>query len=141
MMYGMLLCVWMECFDLFDRWIYMVLFKCVLVVYGVMLFFVLLWSSGVIFVEFGLCYVFVFVFFIVCFVFVLFVLFVLVFMCKCWLLLCGEWCMVVLIGLLMMGGYLIFYLFVFECGIVFGVFVMIFGVQLIFMFVIVECCW
>lgn len=131
----------MERFDPFDRWIHMVSFKRALAAHGVTSLFVLLWSSGAIFAELGLHHASAFVFLTARFALASLVLLVLAVMRGRWLPPRGERRMAALTGLLMMGGYSIFYLLALDRGIAPGVLATILGVQPILTLAIVERRW
>ncbi len=131
----------MEHFDPFDRWIHMVSFKRALAAHGATSLFVLLWSSGAIFAELGLRHASAFVFLTARFALASLVLLALAFMRRRWLPPRGERRMAALTGLLMMGGYSIFYLLALERGIAPGVLATILGVQPILTLAIVERRW
>lgn len=131
----------MERFDPFDRWIHMVSFKRALAAHGATSLFVLLWSSGAIFAELGLRHASAFAFLTARFALASLVLLALAFMRKRWLPPRGERRMAALTGLLMMGGYSIFYLLALERGIAPGVLATILGVQPILTLAIVERRW
>ena len=139
--YGVLLRARMEHSDPFDRWIHMVSFKRALAAHGATSLFVLLWSSGAIFAELGLRHASAFVFLTARFALASLVLLGLALLRKRWLPPRGERRMAALTGLLMMGGYSIFYLLALERGIAPGVLATILGVQPIFTLAIVERRW
>ncbi|MBZ5793205.1 DMT family transporter [Burkholderia contaminans] len=119
----------------------MVSFKRALTAHGATSLFVLLWSSGAIFAELGLRHASAFVFLTARFALASLVLLGLAFVRKCWLPPRGERRMAALTGLLMMGGYSIFYLLALERGIAPGVLATILGVQPILTLAIVERRW
>ncbi|RBL66934.1 EamA family transporter, partial [Pseudomonas sp. MWU13-2625] len=119
----------------------MVSFKRALAAHGATSLFVLLWSSGAIFAELGLRHASAFVFLTARFALASLVLVGLAFLRKRWLPPRGERRMAVLAGLLMMGGYSIFYLLALERGIAPGVLATILGVQPILTLAIVERRW
>lgn len=131
----------MERFDPFDRWIHMVSFKRALAAHGATSLFVLLWSSGAIFAELGLRHASAFVFLTARFALASLVLLVPAVMRGRWLPPRGARRMAALTGLLMMGGYSIFYLLALERGIAPGVLATILGVQPILTLAIVEQRW
>lgn len=131
----------MERFDPFDRWIHMVSFKRALAAHGATSLFVLLWSSGAIFAELGLRHASAFVFLTARFALASLVLLVPAVMRGRWLPPRGARRMAALTGLLMMGGYSIFYLLALERGIAPGVLATILGVQPILTLAIVERRW
>lgn len=130
-----------ERFDPFDRWIHMVSFKRALAAHGATSLFVLLWSSGAIFAELGLRHASAFVFLTARFALASLVLLGLACMRGRWLPPRGERRVAALTGLLMMGGYSIFYLLALERGIAPGVLATILGVQPILTLAIVERRW
>ncbi|HEF5873428.1 TPA: DMT family transporter [Burkholderia cenocepacia] len=119
----------------------MVSFKRALAAHGATSLFVLLWSSGAIFAELGLRHASAFAFLSARFALASLVLLALAFMRKRWLPPRGERRMAALTGLLMMGGYSIFYLLALERGIAPGVLATILGVQPILTLAIVERRW
>lgn len=119
----------------------MVSFKRALAAHGATSLFVLLWSSGAIFAELGLRHASAFAFLTARFALASLVLLALAFMRKRWLPPRGERRMAALTGLLMMGGYSIFYLLALERGIAPGVLATILGVQPILTLAIVERRW
>lgn len=131
----------MERFDPFDRWIHMVSFKRALAAHGATSLFVLLWSSGAIFAELGLRHASAFVFLTARFALASLVLLVPAVMRGRWLPPRDARRMAALTGLLMMGGYSIFYLLALERGIAPGVLATILGVQPILTLAIVERRW
>ena len=118
----------------------MVSFKRALAAHGATSLFVLLWSSGAIFAELGLRHASAFVFLTARFALASLVLLGLALLRKRWPPR-GERRMAALTGLLMMGGYSIFYLLALERGIAPGVLATILGVQPIFTLAIVERRW
>ncbi|KVD46277.1 multidrug DMT transporter permease [Burkholderia sp. ABCPW 11] len=119
----------------------MVSFKRALAAHGATSLFVLLWSSGAIFAELGLRHASAFAFLTARFALASLVLLALAFVRKRWLPPHGERRMAALTGLLMMGGYSIFYLLALERGIAPGVLATILGVQPILTLAIVERRW
>ncbi|WP_175725398.1 DMT family transporter [Burkholderia ambifaria] len=119
----------------------MVSFKRALAAHGVTSLFVLLWSSGAIFAELGLRHASAFVFLTARFALASLVLLVLAVMRGRWLPPRGERRMAALTGLLMMGGYSIFYLLALDQGIAPGVLATILGVQPIVTLAMVERRW
>ncbi|MBJ9619118.1 DMT family transporter [Burkholderia multivorans] len=119
----------------------MVSFKPALRAHGATSLFVLLWSSGAIFAELGLRHASAFVFLAARFALVSLVLLVLARLRGRWLPPRGERRMTVLTGVLMMGGYSIFYLLALERGIAPGVLATILGVQPILTLAFVERRW
>ncbi|MEB2540146.1 DMT family transporter [Burkholderia cenocepacia] len=119
----------------------MVSFKRALAAHGATSLFVLLWSSGAIFAELGLRHASAFAFLTARFALASLVLLALAFLRKRWLPPRGERRMAALTGLLMMGGYSIFYLLALERGIAPGVLATILGVQPILTLAIVERRW
>ncbi|MBU9222447.1 DMT family transporter [Burkholderia multivorans] len=119
----------------------MVSFKPALRAHGATSLFVLLWSSGAIFAELGLRHASAFVFLAARFALASLVLLVLARLRGRWLPPRGERRMTVLIGVLMMGGYSIFYLLALERGIAPGVLATILGVQPILTLAFVERRW
>ncbi|AXK66871.1 DMT family transporter [Burkholderia sp. IDO3] len=119
----------------------MVSFKRALAAHGATSLFVLLWSSGAIFAELGLRHASAFVFLTARFALASLVLLALAGMRGRWLPPRGERRMAALTGLLMMGGYSIFYLLALERGIAPGVLATILGVQPILTLAIVERRW
>ncbi|WP_175871679.1 DMT family transporter [Burkholderia sp. BCC0397] len=119
----------------------MVSFKRALAAHGATSLFVLLWSSGAIFAELGLRHASAFAFLTARFALASLVLLALAFMRKRWLPPRGERRMAALTGLLMMGGYSIFYLLALERGIAPGVLATILGVQPILTLALVERRW
>ncbi|WP_334047323.1 DMT family transporter [Burkholderia cepacia] len=119
----------------------MVSFKRALAAHGATSLFVLLWSSGAIFAELGLRHASAFVFLTARFALASLVLLGLAFVRKRWLPPRGERRMSALTGLLMMGGYSIFYLLALERGIAPGVLATILGVQPILTLALVERRW
>ncbi|RQR48523.1 DMT family transporter [Burkholderia sp. Bp9140] len=119
----------------------MVSFKRALAAHGVTSLFVLLWSSGAIFAELGLRHASAFVFLTARFALASLVLLVLATLRGRWLPPRGERRMAALTGLLMMGGYSIFYLLALDRGIAPGVLATILGVQPILTLAIVERRW
>jgi len=102
---------------------------------------VLLWSSGAIFAELGLRHASAFVFLTARFALASLVLLVLAVMRGRWLPPRGERRMAALTGLLMMGGYSIFYLLALDQGIAPGVLATILGAQPIVTLAMVERRW
>ncbi|MCA8410537.1 MAG: DMT family transporter [Burkholderia multivorans] len=119
----------------------MVSFKPALRAHGATSLFVLLWSSGAIFAELGLRHASAFVFLAARFALASVVLLVLARLRGRWLPPRGERRMTVLTGVLMMGGYSIFYLLALERGIAPGVLATILGVQPILTLAFVERRW
>ncbi|MBU9489538.1 DMT family transporter [Burkholderia multivorans] len=119
----------------------MVSFKPALRAHGATSLFVLLWSSGAIFAELGLRHASAFVFLAARFALASLVLLVLACLRGRWLPPRGERRMTVLTGVLMMGGYSIFYLLALERGIAPGVLATILGVQPILTLAFVERRW
>ncbi|MCO8577455.1 DMT family transporter [Burkholderia multivorans] len=119
----------------------MVSFKPALRAHGATSLFVLLWSSGAIFAELGLRHASAFVFLAARFALASLVLLVLARSRGHWLPPRGERRMTVLTGVLMMGGYSIFYLLALERGIAPGVLATILGVQPILTLAFVERRW
>ena len=119
----------------------MVSFKPALRAHGATSLFVLLWSSGAIFAELGLRHASAFVFLAARFALASLVLLVLARLRGRWLPPRGERRMTVLTGVLMMGGYSIFYLLALERGIEPGVLATILGVQPILTLAFVERRW
>ncbi|KVC50732.1 DMT family transporter [Burkholderia diffusa] len=119
----------------------MVSFKRALAAHGATSLFVLLWSSGAIFAELGLRHASAFVFLTARFALASLVLLVPAVMRGRWLPPRGARRMAALTGLLMMGGYSIFYLLALERGIAPGVLATILGVQPILTLAIVERRW
>ncbi|MBU9344893.1 DMT family transporter [Burkholderia multivorans] len=119
----------------------MVSFKPALRAHGATSLFVLLWSSGAIFAELGLRHASAFVFLAARFALASLVLLVLARLRRRWLPPRGERRMTVLTGVLMMGGYSIFYLLALERGIAPGVLATILGVQPILTLAFVERRW
>ncbi|WP_063550662.1 DMT family transporter [Burkholderia territorii] len=119
----------------------MVSFKRALAAHGVTSLFVLLWSSGAIFAELGLRHASAFVFLTARFALASLVLLVPAIMRGRWLPPRGARRMAALTGLLMMGGYSIFYLLALERGVAPGVLATILGVQPILTLAIVERRW
>ncbi|MBU9665772.1 DMT family transporter [Burkholderia multivorans] len=119
----------------------MVSFKPALRAHGATSLFVLLWSSGAIFAELGLRHASAFVFLAARFALASLVLLVLARLRGRWLPPRGERRMAVLTGVLMMGGYSIFYLLALERGIAPGVLATILGVQPILTLAFVERRW
>ncbi|KGC09096.1 MULTISPECIES: DMT family transporter [Burkholderia] len=119
----------------------MVSFKRALAAHGATSLFVLLWSSGAIFAELGLRHASAFAFLTARFALASLVLLALAFVRRRWLPPRGERRMAALTGLLMMGGYSIFYLLALERGIAPGVLATILGVQPILTLAIVERRW
>ncbi|AOJ26427.1 DMT family transporter [Burkholderia seminalis] len=119
----------------------MVSFKRALAAHGATSLFVLLWSSGAIFSELGLRHASAFAFLTARFALASLVLLALAVMRKRWLPPRGERRMAALTGVLMMGGYSIFYLLALERGIAPGVLATILGVQPILTLAIVERRW
>ncbi|KVV58422.1 multidrug DMT transporter permease [Burkholderia territorii] len=119
----------------------MVSLKRALAAHGVTSLFVLLWSSGAIFAELGLRHASAFVFLAARFALASVVLLVPAIMRGRWLPPRGARRMAALTGLLMMGGYSIFYLLALERGIAPGVLATILGVQPILTLAIVERRW
>ncbi|AOI80235.1 DMT family transporter [Burkholderia sp. NRF60-BP8] len=119
----------------------MVPFKRALAAHGATSLFVLLWSSGAIFAELGLRHASAFAFLTARFALASLVLLALAFVRRRWLPPRGERRMAALTGLLMMGGYSIFYLLALERGIAPGVLATILGVQPILTLAIVERRW
>ncbi|MBU9358356.1 DMT family transporter [Burkholderia multivorans] len=119
----------------------MVSFKPALRAHGATSLFVLLWSSGAIFAELGLRHASAFVFLAARFALASLVLLVLARRRGRWLPPRGERRMTVLTGVLMMGGYSIFYLLALERGIAPGVLATILGVQPILTLAFVERRW
>ncbi|WP_175877710.1 DMT family transporter [Burkholderia sp. BCC0097] len=119
----------------------MVSFKRALAAHGATSLFVLLWSSGAIFAELGLRHASAFAFLTARFALASLVLLALARMRGRWLPPRGERRMAALTGLLMMGGYSIFYLLALERGIAPGVLATILGVQPILTLAIVERHW
>ncbi|KWO69131.1 DMT family transporter [Burkholderia territorii] len=119
----------------------MVSLKRALAAHGVTSLFVLLWSSGAIFAELGLHHASAFVFLTARFALASLVLLVPAIMRGRWLPPRGARRMAAMTGLLMMGGYSIFYLLALERGIAPGVLATILGVQPILTLAIVERRW
>ncbi|EKS9914257.1 DMT family transporter [Burkholderia multivorans] len=119
----------------------MVSFRPALRAHGATSLFVLLWSSGAIFAELGLRHASAFVFLAARFALASLVLLVLARLRGRWLPPRGERRMTVLTGVLMMGGYSIFYLLALERGIAPGVLATILGVQPILTLAFVERRW
>ncbi|MBU9134617.1 DMT family transporter [Burkholderia multivorans] len=119
----------------------MVSFKPALRAHGATSLFVLLWSSGAIFAELGLRHASAFVFLAARFALASLALLVLARLRGRWLPPRGERRMTVLTGVLMMGGYSIFYLLALERGIAPGVLATILGVQPILTLAFVERRW
>ncbi|WP_261525005.1 DMT family transporter [Burkholderia multivorans] len=119
----------------------MVSFKPALRAHGATSLFVLLWSSGAIFAELGLRHASALVFLAARFALASLVLLVLARLRGRWLPPRGERRMTVLTGVLMMGGYSIFYLLALERGIAPGVLATILGVQPILTLAFVERRW
>ncbi|KVH51562.1 DMT family transporter [Burkholderia diffusa] len=119
----------------------MVSFKRALAAHGATSLFVLLWSSGAIFAELGLRHASAFVFLTARFALASLVLLVPAVMRGRWLPPRDARRMAALTGLLMMGGYSIFYLLALERGIAPGVLATILGVQPILTLAIVERRW
>ncbi|AJY14218.1 DMT family transporter [Burkholderia dolosa] len=119
----------------------MVSFKRALAAHGATSLFVLLWSSGAIFAELGLHHASAFVFLTARFALASLVLLPLAFVRGRWLPPRGQRRMAALTGVLMMGGYSIFYLLALERGIAPGVLATILGVQPILTLAIVERRW
>ncbi|MCA8248323.1 DMT family transporter [Burkholderia multivorans] len=119
----------------------MVSFKPALRAHGATSLFVLLWSSGAIFAELGLRHASAFVCLAARFALASLVLLVLARLRGRWLPPRGERRMTVLTGVLMMGGYSIFYLLALERGIAPGVLATILGVQPILTLAFVERRW
>ncbi|HEF5156743.1 eamA-like transporter family protein [Burkholderia multivorans] len=119
----------------------MVSFKPALRAHGATSLFVLLWSSGAIFAELGLRHASAFVFLAARFALASLVLLVLARLRGRWLPPRGERRMTVLTGVLMMGGYSIFYLLALDRGIAPGVLATILGVQPILTLAFVERRW
>ncbi|KVL43718.1 multidrug DMT transporter permease [Burkholderia territorii] len=119
----------------------MVSLKRALAAHGVTSLFVLLWSSGAIFAELGLRHASAFVFLTARFALASLVLLVPAIMRGRWLPPRGARRMAAMTGLLMMGGYSIFYLLALERGIAPGVLATILGVQPILTLAIVERRW
>ncbi|AOI66898.1 multidrug DMT transporter permease [Burkholderia territorii] len=119
----------------------MVSLKRALAAHGVTSLFVLLWSSGAIFAELGLRHASAFVFLTARFALASLVLLVPAIMRGRWLPPRGVRRMAAMTGLLMMGGYSIFYLLALERGIAPGVLATILGVQPILTLAIVERRW
>ncbi|KAB0649779.1 DMT family transporter [Burkholderia diffusa] len=119
----------------------MISFKRALAAHGVTSLFVLLWSSGAIFAELGLRHASAFVFLAARFALASLVLLVPAIMRGRWLPPRGERRMAALTGLLMVGGYSIFYLLALERGIAPGVLATILGVQPILTLAIIERRW
>ncbi|KVT43483.1 DMT family transporter [Burkholderia multivorans] len=119
----------------------MVSFKPALRAHGATSLFVLLWSSGAIFAELGLRHASAFVFLAARFALASLVLLVLARLRGRWLPPRGERRMTLLTGVLMMGGYSIFYLLALERGIAPGVLATILGVQPILTLAFVERRW
>ncbi|MBU9544295.1 DMT family transporter [Burkholderia multivorans] len=119
----------------------MVSFKPALRAHGATSLFLLLWSSGAIFAELGLRHASAFVFLAARFALASLVLLVLARLRGRWLPPRGERRMTVLTGVLMMGGYSIFYLLALERGIAPGVLATILGVQPILTLAFVERRW
>ncbi|KVQ42635.1 multidrug DMT transporter permease [Burkholderia territorii] len=119
----------------------MVSLKRALAAHGVTSLFVLLWSSGAIFAELGLRHASAFVFLTARFALASLVLLVPAIVRGRWLPPRGVRRMAAMTGLLMMGGYSIFYLLALERGIAPGVLATILGVQPILTLAIVERRW
>ncbi|KVL56825.1 DMT family transporter [Burkholderia territorii] len=119
----------------------MVSLKRALAAHGVTSLFVLLWSSGAIFAELGLRHASAFVLLTARFALASLVLLVPAIMRGRWLPPRGARRMAAMTGLLMMGGYSIFYLLALERGIAPGVLATILGVQPILTLAIVERRW
>ncbi|KVN40230.1 multidrug DMT transporter permease [Burkholderia territorii] len=119
----------------------MVSLKRALAAHGVTSLFVLLWSSGAIFAELGLRHASAFVFLTARFALASLVLLVPAIVRGRWLPPRGARRMAAMTGLLMMGGYSIFYLLALERGIAPGVLATILGVQPILTLAIVERRW
>ncbi|KWA13078.1 multidrug DMT transporter permease [Burkholderia territorii] len=119
----------------------MVSLKRALAAHGVTSLFVLLWSSGAIFAELGLRHASAFVFLTARFALASLVLLVPAIMRGRWLPPRGARRMAAMTGLLMMGGYSIFYLLALERGIAPSVLATILGVQPILTLAIVERRW
>lgn len=119
----------------------MISFKRALAAHDATSLFVLLWSSGAIFAELGLRHASAFVFLAARFALASLVLAVLACVRGRWLPPRGERRMAALTGLLMMGGYSIFYLLALEREIAPGVLATILGVQPIVTLAIVERRW
>ncbi|KWH10094.1 multidrug DMT transporter permease [Burkholderia territorii] len=119
----------------------MVSLKRALAAHGVTSLFVLLWSSGAIFAELGLRHASAFAFLTARFALASLVLLVPAIVRGRWLPPRGARRMAAMTGLLMMGGYSIFYLLALERGIAPGVLATILGVQPILTLAIVERRW
>ncbi|KUY97106.1 multidrug DMT transporter permease [Burkholderia territorii] len=119
----------------------MVSLKRALAAHGVTSLFVLLWSSGAIFAELGLRHASAFVFLTARFALASLVLLVPAIVRGRWLPPRGARRIAAMTGLLMMGGYSIFYLLALERGIAPGVLATILGVQPILTLAIVERRW
>ncbi|KVP91316.1 multidrug DMT transporter permease [Burkholderia ubonensis] len=119
----------------------MVSFKRALAAHGATSLFVLLWSSGAIFAELGLRHASAFVFLTARFALASLVLLALSTARGRWLPAPGERRIAVVTGVLLMGGYSIFYLLALERGIAPGVLATILGVQPILTLAWVERRW
>ncbi|MGS0893017.1 DMT family transporter [Burkholderia stagnalis] len=119
----------------------MVSFKRALAAHGATSLFVLLWSSGAIFAELGLRHASAFVFLTARFALASLVLLGLAALRGRWLPPRGERRTAALTGVLMMGGYSIFYLLALERGIAPGVLATLLGVQPILTLAFVERRW
>ncbi|MGU7769762.1 DMT family transporter [Burkholderia sp. MR1-5-21] len=119
----------------------MVSFKRALAAHGATSLFVLLWSSGAIFAELGLRHASAFVFLTARFALASLVLLALAAARGRWLPARGERRIAAVTGLLLMGGYSIFYLLALERGIAPGILATILGVQPILTLAIVERRW
>ncbi|MGU7783406.1 DMT family transporter [Burkholderia sp. PU8-34] len=119
----------------------MVSFKRALAAHGATSLFVLLWSSGAIFAELGLRHASAFVFLTARFALASLVLLALAAARGRWLPARGERQIAAVTGLLLMGGYSIFYLLALERGIAPGILATILGVQPILTLAIVERRW
>ncbi|RQQ30909.1 DMT family transporter [Burkholderia stagnalis] len=116
-------------------------FKRALAANGATSLFVLLWSSGAIFAELGLRHASAFAFLTARFALASLVLFALSAARGRWLPAPGERRIAVATGVLLMGGYSIFYLLALERGIAPGVLATILGVQPILTLAFVERRW
>lgn len=119
----------------------MVSFKRALAAYGATSLFVLLWSSGAIFAELGLRHASAFAFLIARFALASFVLLLFSLARGRWLPPRGTRRITIATGLLLTGGYSIFYLLALEHGLAPGVLATLLGVQPILTLVLLERRW
>ena len=106
--------------------------------YGAIALFVLFWFGGAIFARLGLDYVSPFAFLLLRFVLAFVVLVLIVSHSGVWLPERGMRWAIARVGLLMIGGYSICYMLALAKGITFGVLAIVFGVQFILIFMLLE---